>query len=420
MNNFITKIVSLKKIICTILVLFSLVFIIQCSDPVRPRGEDWSEDLDYFARELPERHYNLFFKISSQEFYDKVDELRAQVSSWDDYKIIVGLMKIVALVGDAHTTIYPTTTGLFQMVPLQLYWFTDGLYVIAASSEYQTILGERVTGIGSYTIDDVNDLLETVISHENEAQLKNMGPNYMMSPEILSALGIINDINSILIEFEDAGELSFTPQPYGSPLNWITILDDKQGSLPLYLQRTNFNYWFTLVEDSSVMYAQYNRCREMSSQSFDSFTDEVLGYIDSQQIDKFIFDMRLNGGGSSVIAQPLINGIKERNQINQTSHLFIVIGRKTFSSAILNSLTFKNQTNALFVGEATGGKPNHYGEVKNFSLPNSGVIVNYSTKYFQYLVDDPPSLYPDITTELSFNEYKNCVDPVMDAILDIE
>ena len=156
MYNFMAKSVFLKKSICTMLVLFSFLLVIWCSDPVRPRGEDWSEDLDYFARELPERHYNLFFKISSQEFYDKVDELKVQVSSLDDYEIIVELMKIVALVGDAHTTIYPTTTGLFQMVPLQLYWFTDGLYVIAASSEYQTILGERVTGIGSYTIEDVN------------------------------------------------------------------------------------------------------------------------------------------------------------------------------------------------------------------------------------------------------------------------
>ncbi|MEJ2627398.1 MAG: hypothetical protein P8078_02400, partial [bacterium] len=289
MNNFMSKSVSVRRTICILHILFSFLLVIRCSDPVRPRGDDWSEDLDYFARELPERHYNLFFKISSQEFYDKVDELKEQVSSWEDYEIIVGLMKIVAQVGDAHTTIYPTTTGLFRIVPLQLYWFTDGLYVIAASSEYQDVLGQRILGIGSYTIEAVYELIKTVISHENEAQLKNMGPNYMMSPEILSALGIIDDINSVLIEFEDAGELSLTPQPYGSPLNWITILDDKQGSLPLYLQHTNLNYWFTMVEDSSVIYAQYNSCREMSSQSFDSFTDEVLGYLDSQQIDKFIF-----------------------------------------------------------------------------------------------------------------------------------
>ncbi len=95
----------------------------------------------------------------------------------------------------------------------------------------------------------------------------------------------------------------------------------------------------------------------------------------------------------------------------------MIVGRKTFSSAILNSLDFKNYTKAIFVGEPTGGRPNHYGEVKSFSLPNSGLKVRYSTKYFTHSKTDDNSFYPDHEITTRFEDYKNGIDPVVDWIL---
>jgi hypothetical protein len=50
----------------------------------------------------------------------------------------------------------------------------------------------------------------------------------------------------------------------------------------------------------------------------------------------------------------------------------------------------------LTLGEATGGKPNHYGEISSFILPNSEMTVSYCTKYFETTNGDPDALYPDI------------------------
>ncbi len=56
-----------------------------------------------------------------------------------------------------------------------------------------------------------------------------------------------------------------------------------------------------------------------------------------------------------------------------------------------NAILFKQlQTNPILVGEPTGGKPNSYGEISSFLLPNSGLVVNYSTKYFEQVSGDPP------------------------------
>ncbi len=82
----------------------------------RPRMADslWTEDLDYFARELPECHKNLFFKISREEFSSMVSHLVDRVPDLSDYEIAVSLMGILAEIGDAHTMLGVGFSGVFR------------------------------------------------------------------------------------------------------------------------------------------------------------------------------------------------------------------------------------------------------------------------------------------------------------------
>ena len=74
--------------------------------------------------------------------------------------------------------------------------------------------------------------------------------------------------------------------------------------------------------------------------------------------------------------------------------------------------------NATLVGEPTGGRPNCYGELIGFKLPNSNLQVNCSTKYFrQSRDDDPPSRDPDITVARSWEDCLAGRDPVMETVL---
>lgn len=80
------------------------------------------------------------------------------------------------------------------------------------------------------------------------------------------------------------------------------------------------------------------------------------------------------------------------------------------------SIALKENTNAILYGEPTGGKPNGYGEVRRFTLPNSKLIINYSTKYFESKIEND-SLMPDHVIEPSISDYINGIDPVMEEIL---
>ena len=69
------------------------------------------------------------------------------------------------------------------------------------------------------------------------------------------------------------------------------------------------------------------------------------------------------------------------------------------------------------IGEATRGKPNAFGEVGTFRLPNSQLTVTYSKKFFTTMPGDPLSLFPEWFVELSSSDYLNGRDRAMEAIL---
>ena len=76
---------------------------------------------------------------------------------------------------------------------------------------------------------------------------------------------------------------------------------------------------------------------------------------------------------------------ESRPWLNQRGLLYVLIGRKTFSAAMTNAVDFKNTTDAILVGEPAGAAPNNWQEVRRFHLPNSGLRVRVSTRYYEFL-----------------------------------
>jgi len=85
-----------------------------------------------------------------------------------------------------------------------------------------------------------------------------------------------------------------------------------------------------------------------------------------------------------------------------------------------NAITLHQDTNAILIGEPTGGKPNHYGEVRYFNLPNVGLLVQYSTRYWlNYPGSDPLTLEPDITAVATIDDLLAGRDPALETVLSL-
>jgi hypothetical protein len=389
----------------------------QAPGPTAVSAEGWARDLDVLASELPARHKDLFAGISEDEFRRRVGALKKDLPSLHPDEILVRLMALVAAVGDSHTTLgYRAQRG----IPLMSGWFKDGIHVLNTTEPYKAVLHGRITAIGGSPLEEAILRLASVIPHENEAQVRNQLPNLLADTAILHGLGLIPSPESAsLTVVTPAGDrltVEMTPLAFSSNPGWIVEAGDDSGA-PLYLRNRRLYYWFEILEDSKALFFKYNSCREMQGKPFGVFVREMFGAADAAGVERVVVDLRHNGGGNSGIFRPFLDELGKRPGLMQKGRIFVLVGRRTFSSAILNALDLKKETPAVFAGEPTGGKPNHFGEVQMFQLPNSKLSVTYSVKSFKVIEDDPDSLYPEILVEPILRDYLDKADPVLEAVL---
>jgi hypothetical protein len=410
----------LKKIIPLILIIGIIcIFAVNSDAKYISRNGDridkWEKDIDYIADKLPKKHKNMFFKLNEEEFKNGINELKGQLNQINDAEIKVSLSQIVASIGDAHTSINFSAEKMF---PLEFYWFNDGIYLINTSEDYKDFKYKKLKKINNKDINEIIERISLVVSHENEAILKSQIPLRIALPELLKGLNIIENVESATFTFEDNSEKSINVKALDGEEVFENIFGkDREGeNIPLYMQNKDKYYWFKHLEDKKTVYFNYSQCMEIKEKPFKEFSAELMNVINTKGVEKLIIDIRNNGGGNSMILENLINEIG-KSELNKKGKLFVIIGRRTFSSAILNAIELNNNTDAIFVGEPTGGKPNHYGEVKSFELPNNKITVRYSSKYFKNYDKDMDTLVPDKNIELTIEDYINNVDPVLEYIL---
>ncbi|UCF04594.1 MAG: hypothetical protein JSV33_11765 [bacterium] len=389
--------------------------------PATTREERWLQDLTFLMDVLPRSHLNPFTKMPETEFRAATDSLGKSITRLKDHEIIVGLMRILAGIGDAHTGL---VTPDLPKLPAYFHFFGDGAFLIGTTKEHRDLLRYRLIRIGNFEVEDVCERLRMVIPHENEAHLLATYPRYLMYAEVLHALGIIPDTDRARFVLEDEGgsthEVEMTVIPSTANPPWISAVT-KDKLQALLSHRSIEPYWYEYLVEQRALYIQYRACTEMPHKVFRDFAGEVLACIDTCTVDKVIIDMRQNGGGNSSVIKPLINGLVRMKNEERLGDVYLLVGRRTFSSAVLNAVQFEDDIGAILVGEPTGGKPNSFGEIDTFTLPHSGLTVYFSTKYFRLFDDeDPPSLIPDIVIEVESEDYFSITDPVLDAVLELE
>jgi len=392
-------------------ILFALVFIISaCSEETANFINDWDEDVYYFSENLKEDHVDLFFNISESEFDQDITSLRKNTSTFTEQKIIFELNRIIGKISDSHTRI--EFNPHFTLLPFGVIQLDDGLILTEVDIEHEQFLGRRIIAVNDMPISEVFDKFRSIIPYENESNFKNQVVNYMLYAEFYFQFGISDKVEEIMLSLDDGNQLKLS-----AANNQMTTL--QTASTPLFLEDVATLYWFEELAEDNMLYIQYNSCRERNDLSFQSFTNQIVNRINNNSdIDKVVIDLRHNGGGNSAVMHPLIDALEDLVDKNRLSknQIYLIIGRKTFSSAILNTIELKDRIDLKIYGEPSGGKPNHHGEVKSFRLPNSLLLVSYSTKYFKLTDGDEDSIYPDVTVAYNTDHFLNGIDPVLEMI----
>ncbi len=375
----------------------------------------WREDLQYLAKEIPRRHKNAFHTVTREQFERAVAELDARIPNLDDTQIALNLSRIAAMIGDGHTRV--NWHWSYARVPLGFFWFGNELRVTRAAEAYRGALGARVVRIGRASIAEFNEKARPFVHQgENQWYAWSESAGFLEYPAFLHAAGVSTDAVRARYTLEDerGKRMIVELQPLAPEARIVWL--DAAAKPPLYRQRLNEPLWYTYLPESQTVY--FNFKSYPSRTAFKNFSQELFAFIDKNPFKRLVVDLRQNGGGDFTRGREyIINEIKKRDAINRRGRLYVVIGRWTYSAGMANAADFRKETNAILVGEPTGGRPNGYQENREFMLPNSHLKVWVSTEFYKFSEQETPGLMPDHRIDPDWPSYRQGRDPVMEWIL---
>ena len=397
------------------------------------RNEGWLYDLDMLQWEVKRKAIHSSPTQDLPAFYTSMAKLRKNIAMLNDAQVIVELMKMVRWIGDGHSNIFlPLSRPEFkQTLPLLFYLFEEGLYIISADPKYKELLGSQVLQFENKNINEVINALEPLMGRDNTMNILLRLPYLMRHPILLKTLGLIPGINQIKLKIKNLkGEekivsvIADTTQPdiwniQPNPKEWISFPETLPDSIPLYLKNNDKIFWFDYSPVTKIVYAQVNRIRNTPEETLAGFAVKLSKFINENAIEKLVIDLRGNNGGNTFSGWDFVNGFLHNNKINKKGSLFVIIGRRTFSAAQNTATYFERLTNAIFVGEPTGSRPNFVGDEAPIKLPYSRVELNISGVLWQssWGVDKRIWISPLLFTPPTFEAFKANRDMSMEAVI---
>jgi hypothetical protein len=384
-------------------------------EPASTRDGRWRQDLEYLAANLTRLHANAFHTVPRPVFEDQVRALLDSIPRLDDHEVLVRMAGIVASVGDAHTSMGASSRGAARL-PIMFRWFSDGLYVTAAVRAFEHLAKAEILSIEGTQVGRALGTIGAVVSHENEVGLRVAGTGYLRNVDVLHALGLIQRRDSASLTFRTVdGDTTVVRLPaLGEiPRDEWTVPTIEQ---PLYWQRLGEPFWDDTLDSGRTLYVRYRRCTD--PWGFWGFARRIGRKLEDARLQRLIIDFRGNGGGNSWQFTYLLLGKIRRSRLNDRGRLFGLVDEATFSSAALNAAELRRETAAILVGQSASGRATGYGNVRAFTLPNSGFTVWYASAYFP---PDPElggegSLKPDMEVPLSSAAYFGGLDRALDTI----
>ena len=392
------------------------------SENATAQNIDWKSDLEFLAQELPARHIDLFANIDQATFETKVNQLSQNIGDTKSNSATMELMKLIASVGDGHTSTFPDQANL-HYYRVNVRWFEDGIFVRAIDHRHQELVGAKLTGVGGLKTEEIVKGFTELFSHDNEWGVYKTIDKQFPTFEFLEHLGATNSDGTATFHFEKGKKKkSITLEAVsGADFQKVKIVNSYALGMmkpSVYLDlmikdERGLPFWNEYLPKKKTLYFKYNQCRD--PEGFKKLVNGTAGFIKQYDVEKFVLDLRDNSGGSSLVFKPLLDYLLNNEEFNQTGKLFVLVGRDTFSSGMFAAVDMR-QTNAIFVGEPTGCKPNHFGEVQTFQLPSSGLTVQYSTKSFQLSEADEATFEPDVRITYKAKEFLKAFDPALDAV----
>lgn len=383
----------------------------------------WVADMAVLADGVRRLHPNPFWRMKESDFDAALAEAPRRLAPLGRDDAAAEVMALAADI-DGHSGVYPFEAG-FGLYALHLYRFSDGIAV--ANADDPTLIGARVISVGGVPIEDAAASVDRFGARDNDSTPDVVVPMLLMTPEVLHAAGIVTDRvrPGYLVELADGERRTIQPEI----ISWAEF-DRRWGGVPVGLPvradvrsmaRRLEPFWWEVLPGTTVAYLQYNQTiRASAATTLASLVDELAGALQRGEIDRLVVDVRHNSGGDNRTFGPLVELLMSA-ELSEPGRVAVIIGPQTFSAAANFVAEVDRTTAAVLVGRPTGGRPNVYADVQPVVLPNSGLVVQVSTHYWEFggPGDIRPAVMPDVAAEMSIADFRAGSDPELNAALEV-
>ena len=363
--------------------------------------------------------------------------------------------RVLASADNGHTNVWGSTTAnRFNRLPVRVYNFADGIFVVRALPDVEYLLGARILSIDGTPIETLRARLRMYTGGtENEKNARL--PFYLESPELLYAAELSKTPESVLLTVVNAEgqeqtisldalppspsdpkiwpskQLEPVPIPGQDP-RWIAALKGKADSLPMFANapRAFFAGW---LRGTTAYYVRFGTNADDDGISIKEFASKTLHTILAARPADVIVDLRTNGGGDYTLTASFMRSLPAQLP---NSTIYVLMSQETFSAGMTSAAFLKQAggKRVIFVGDWPGDRIRFHGEGSDFCLPFSGIcttartaIHDYSTRSCRPFLecDLLDLLYPvairtfapDIYAPLSYASLARGHDPGVDAII---
>jgi len=421
--------------------------------PVLTR-EQYREDLAYF-RDVWAPQDKSFSAQQHERFAQAVDDALAHADQLDFPDFWIRIARAVALSGNGHTTVY---THPFPKLPIQAWWFSDGLFIVRANPEMRDLVGARIEKIEALTPEQALARIAPLISG-NARRVRALSPDLLETPLILNRLNISTDPSSTALTVrlrngtlrrvrvpvqtvQDPAEMRWDywgvliPGDAAQAGGWHHVLDDVTARSPAFDPATDLSTQW-LGPDKRVLYVRSNQIAGIDGND-ETFQVKFYRALNNDVLEgkpsAVIVDLRLNSGGNYFNSLPYAKALPAL--VPASAEIFVLVDSTTFSAAIVTAALLKSEGGAhvVLVGSAMGDNDNFYAEGRPLALPNSKIVIGPAAGYQDWskgctdltlcywpnVVYGPKkyvSLAPEIPVDASFSDYASGRDPVLEAAL---
>ena len=411
--------------------------------------ERWRSDLRFLRTELPKVHPSPFDHLAEGEFDRELRELGDRVPQLSHGQIMTELARIIARIGgDGHTrlswplpansdfvlghsnTAAPNDPSLLvHLLPLRLGIYADGVFVERIAADHRELLGAELLAIDGTGIKEVIARVTPVISHDNGSQLLDLLPLHLAIGEVLQARGITRSAEEATFRLRRGGRIeevklaAAAPAAWADtampaerrPLSWKRLLPAKMPGRSAFAER----HWFEWLPAERTVYLQFNESYDDPDETIFDFAARLRQFIAANPVEALVLDLRYNFGGDNTLNQPLLHALLASDKLRGPGKVRVLVGRGTFSAAMMLAMDLEKHIAPIFIGELTGGATTTYGDSRRTVLPQTGITIRISTLFHQYAgaKDRRDGISPHIEVLPTWRAVRAGTDEALDAAL---